>query len=175
MQFSLALVACASAVACVIAGFVQVRRTTRRALGCPSQALLALARGDFRERRAAGIHDRAWEIVAEALAAPQGQLRIAALNERLLEIERVTDDVAAVPRAGARIALFTGLGCAALAVARVPTEAASVLVALTSMCAGVGGALFCAYLGRLASRLARQARNDYNRLAARVVDEPHVR
>jgi hypothetical protein len=176
MYWVLTLVAWSTAVACVAASFVQFRRTSCRALGCPSEALLTLSRNPARELGAVGSTDRARELVAAVLAAPQGRVRIATLNEQLLEIERITDDVAAVPRAGARIALFTGLGCAVLSLAsRMPSDTASGVVALASMCAGLGGAVFCVHLGRLASRLARQARDDYNKLAARLVNEPHVR
>jgi hypothetical protein len=171
----LTFVAWTTAVVCVTASFVQFRRTTRKALGCPSEAVRALARGDPADRRALGMRDRAWELVEAVLAAPRGPVRIATLNERLLDIERITADVTAVPRAGARIALFSGLGCGALAVARMPSEAASVVVAATSMCAGLAGAVFCTYLGRLASRLACQARDEYNKLAERLMEERHVR
>ncbi|MBN1606084.1 MAG: hypothetical protein JW940_05595 [Polyangiaceae bacterium] len=175
MSLVLTLVAWTTTVACVTASFVQFRRTTRRALGSPGEALLALARGDRFGRRSLRADDRARELVEAVLAAPHGRVRVATLNERLLDIERMTDDVAVVPRAGARIALFTGLGCAVLAVAQVPSDAASVVVTLTSMCAGVGGAVSCACFGRLASRLARLSRNDYNKLAERLTNELHVR
>jgi hypothetical protein len=175
MHSILTLVAWCTAVACVIGSFVRFRRTSARVLGCPSEALLALSQSPGRRVGASDNGDRARELVAAVLAAPQGPVRIATLNERLLEIERSTDDVAAVPRAGARIALFTGLGCAVLSVARTPSEAASAVVALVSMCAGLSAAVLCSHLGRLASRLAGQARNDYNKLAERLVNEPDVR
>jgi hypothetical protein len=120
------------------------------------------------------VRDLAWQFVGAVLAAPSGPARVATLNEWLLVIERLTGNLDVVPRAAARIALFTGFGCAVLAVARMPSGAVYVSASIWSVCAGLSGTVLCGYFGRLASRAAREARRDYNRLAERLMDETHV-
>lgn len=164
----LAFVAWTTAVACVAASFVQWRHTGQSYLGSPREALKLIARREGLARGSRAAADRAWRFVGEVLAAAPGRARIATLNESLLVIERLTEDVAAVPRAGARIALFTGFGCAVLAIARMPSTRTSE-AALWSACAGMAGALICTCLGGSARRAAREARHGYSELANRLM------
>jgi hypothetical protein len=137
----------------------------RRSRGAaPLERLRAAARGDV-----------AFGELIEALAtAPTRAAAVAELNDCIAELSRELEVGAAVPRAAGRIALFSGVGLAVIAVAAglSTTDGAALGPALAAFGIGLLGALACSALGHAAdvrSRRQREAWEELRRVLDRVL------
>jgi hypothetical protein len=125
--------------------------------------------------RAAARGDEALGELVEALASAPGRAAgIAELNDRVSELARELQVGASVPRAAGRIALFSGVGLAVVAIAAGLPErgAGSVVPASVAFAAGLAGAGLCAGLGRAADQRGsrqRQAWAELRRVLERVL------
>lgn len=132
-------------------------------------ARLRGARGEsalVRLRAAARGDDALGELVEAVASAPGRAAGIAELNDRVRELARELEVGASVPRAAGRIALFSGVGLAVVAVAAGLPErgAESVAPALVAFAAGLSGAGVCAGVGRAAGQRGRRQRQAWQEL-----------
>jgi hypothetical protein len=150
---------------CVTVSARSLRKIRPSVLGRPELALRAL-RDD---QRAHGVDlptsDAAWQLVVAVKLARHPKARVAELNERLLEVERTTGNVAHTPRAAARIALTIGAACAVLSVARAATEPSAVIGAVVALGAGAAAGTVCLWIGVKASQSVGACRHGYRKLA----------
>jgi hypothetical protein len=151
---------------------VSLRRLAalRRGVGAEIAHWAMLVRGargeGARERlRAAARSDAGLgELVSAIEHAPSRDAGVAELNDRALELDRVLDVGAEIPRSAARIALFTGTACAIVVVMSSLADKTALTLAVASFGCGLGGAVGCAMIGRAASARARSQRGAWTEL-----------
>jgi hypothetical protein len=157
-----------------------VRRLTllKRGVGAEVARWAALVRGSRgpsageRLRAAARSNDRLAQLVTALESAPSRDAGIAELNDQALELDRVLDVGAEIPRSAARIALFSGTACAIGVVMTSLDQPGYVVAAALSFSCGLVGAFGCTLIGRAARehvQSQRQAWTELGRTLARVL------
>jgi hypothetical protein len=162
----LALTAWLIGAVCVAAG---ARRLTKvGAFATDAEALLADLRRALRAGRSWSESPRVARELGPVLAAPSPEAAVGELNERLSEVSRGLAVGAEIPRAGARIGLFSGAVLSVVELIRTLGGPAGVALgtAGAALLAGLTGAVIGFELDRRARKAAGRCREAWNAISS---------
>lgn len=161
----LAVIAWLVAVACVAVGAQRFRKVL--ALASEANALLADLRNARRSERSWSDYPRLASELGSVLDAASVEESVAAMNERLGEVARELAVGAELPRACARIGLFSGVILGVIELARtVPLPGGAALgTSGAALIAGISAAAVGFDLDRRARKEAGRAREAWNAIS----------